>query len=56
LPEDIPNPDFNGPFYSNYIWKSFLKLDVDIGITVWYALIGDKSSLRELRGVKFFHD
>jgi hypothetical protein len=32
--------------------EEFLKLNVDNGITVWHAPIGDKSSLRNLRGIE----
>ena len=32
--------------------EEFLKLNVDNGITVWHAPIGDKSSLRKLRGIE----
>jgi len=39
-----------GPLLLNI--ESFLKLNVDNGITVWHAPIGDKSSLRNLRGIE----
>ena len=32
--------------------EEFLKLNVDEGITVWHDPIGDKSSLRNLRGIE----
>ena len=32
--------------------EEFLKLNVDNGITVWHVPIGDKSSLRKLRGIE----
>jgi hypothetical protein len=32
--------------------ENFLKLNVDNGITVWHAPLGDKSSLRKLRGIE----
>ena len=32
--------------------EEFLKLDVDKSITVWHVPIGDKSSLRNLRGIE----
>ncbi len=32
--------------------ESFLKLKVDKGITIWHAPIGDRSSLRNLRGIE----
>ena len=39
-----------GPLLLNI--ESFLKLNVDNVITVWHAPIGDKSSLRNLRGIE----
>ena len=30
-----------------------LKEDIDIGLTVWLEPVGDKSKLRQLRGVQF---
>ena len=33
-----------------------LKANVDKGITVWFEPVGDKSKLRNLRGIKFQHD
>tara|TARA_B110000003_G_C16365180_1_gene424334 strand:+ start:340 stop:606 length:267 start_codon:yes stop_codon:yes gene_type:complete len=30
-----------------------LKEDIDIGITIWLEPVGDKSKLRQLRGVQF---
>ena len=39
-----------GPLLLNI--ESFLKLNVDNGITIWHAPIGDKSSLRNLRGIE----
>ncbi len=30
-----------------------LKDDIDIGITIWLEPVGDKSKLRQLRGVQF---
>lgn len=32
--------------------EDFFKLNVDGGITVWHSPIGDKSSLRNLRGIE----
>ena len=32
--------------------EEFLKLNIDNGITLWHAPIGDKSSLRGLRGIE----
>ena len=42
--------DERGPLLLNI--ERFLKLNVDNGITVWHAPIGDKSSLRNLRGIE----
>ena len=33
-----------------------LKANVDKGVTVWFEPMGDKSKLRNLRGIKFQHD
>ena len=33
-----------------------LKANVDKGLTVWFEPVGDKSKLRNLRGIKFQHD
>ena len=30
-----------------------LKLKIDEGITIWLEPVGDKSKLRQLRGIKF---
>ena len=32
--------------------EDFLKFNLDNGITLWHAPIGDKSSLRSLRGIE----
>ena len=32
--------------------EEFLKNNIDCGITIWHASIGDKSSLRNLRGIE----
>lgn len=35
------------------ILEDLLKLKIDKGITVWLEPVGDKSKLRNLRGIKF---
>ena len=30
-----------------------LKSNIDVGITIWCEPVGDKSKLRNLRGIKF---
>ena len=47
---DTLSADERGPLLLDL--EEFLKLNVDNGITVWHAPIGDKSSLRNLRGIE----
>ncbi len=47
---DTLSADERGPLLLGI--EEFLKLNVDNGITVWHAPIGDKSSLRKLRGIE----
>ena len=47
---DTLSADERGPLLLGI--EEFLKLNVDNGITVWHAPIGDKSSLRNLRGIE----
>jgi hypothetical protein len=32
--------------------EDFLKLHLDVGITIWHKALGDKNSLRKLRGIE----
>ena len=48
--QNIPSSK-RGLFYLGL--ESFLKKDVDEGITIWCEPLGDKSKLRNLRGVSF---
>ena len=48
--EDIA-PNVRGLLLLNLEKK--LKEDIDIGITIWLEPVGDKSKLRQLRGVQF---
>lgn len=41
--------NMRGPFLLDL--ESILKKEVDLGITVWCETVGDKSKLRQLRGV-----
>ena len=47
---DTLSADERGPLLLDL--EGFLKLNVDNGITIWHAPIGDKSSLRNLRGIE----
>ena len=47
---DTLSADERGPLLLGI--EEFLKLNVDNGITVWHVPIGDKSSLRKLRGIE----
>jgi len=47
---DTLSADERGPLLLDI--EEFLKLNVDNGITLWHAPIGDKSSLRNLRGIE----
>ena len=47
---DTLSADERGPLLLDL--EEFLKLNVDNGITIWHAPIGDKSSLRNLRGIE----
>ena len=33
--------------------ESELKENIDAGLTVWFEPVGDKSKLRNMRGIKF---
>lgn len=36
--------------------EEFLKKKIDVGLTVWVEALGDKNSLRNLRGIEVKHD
>jgi hypothetical protein len=44
------NPGERGDFLLNY--ESFLKRNLDEAITVWLEPLGDKNTLRRLRGIE----
>jgi len=37
-------------------FEDYLKKNIDIGINVWAEALGDKNSLRNLRGIEVKHD
>ena len=47
---DIVSASERGPLLLDL--ETYLKFNIDNGITVWHAPIGDKSSLRNLRGIE----
>ena len=51
--ETIPS-NIRGPLLLDLEEK--LKENIDRGLTVWFEPVGDRSKLRNLRGVKIKHD